>query len=251
MKRLGSYILVVIGLIGAFASLVSLDLEPLRTFLIALFVFLLFIGVLWWINDRIALRNSILILAAAKQLGISKIYRPGVFPPDFESLMETSKSISIFAISSLNLISGHKSQLVAALANNQAWIRVLLATPGSEFVKDVEAIESVTRADQISRQIDEVDALLREYRAEAMQLTPPNQVIGKLELGYFQTHLRSSVILFDNSWGWLTLNLPPKRANDSVSLELIEVQNGLLSDVTSHFDAIWNHLKSKGLVTEL
>ncbi len=250
MNRLRSYVLVGIGLIGGVASLVSMKPGPTRTILSSAFILLLIIGLASWLDDRFAIRNSLSILEAVKLLGIAQIHSRGQFARDLGDRLKSSKSISILSVSGINLISRHKPQIVAALVNNKAFVRVLLATPGSEFVEDTEEAESPTRAGMISRQIHEVEALLREYHAEALEVAGSNQVVGKLKLGKFRTQLRSSLIICDDKWGWLTLNLPPRRAIDSLSIEVVPVKSGLLEDLVGHFQMVWDQVESAGSVQE-
>jgi len=68
----------------------------------------------------------------------------------------------------------------------------------------------------------------------------------KVEIGYYTTQLRSSLILCDDDWGWLTLNLPPKRAVQSASLELSQANNGLLRDCIDHFERCWEIVEQCG-----
>ena len=70
-------------------------------------------------------------------------------------------------------------------------------------------------------------------------------------IGHFNTDLRSSILICDNTFGWLTLNLPPARAIQTLSFELIEGKDSLLTTANEHFDRIWDICTLRGTVTEL
>ena len=76
-----------------------------------------------------------------------------------------------------------------------------------------------------------------QYRAEK-EARVRKSTIGHIWIGQYRSALRNSILICDNNWCWLTINLPPKRAIESISLEL---KSGvLLDDCLVHFDSTWN-----------
>ena len=144
-----------------------------------------------------------------------------------------------------------KDEIIHALRENSAGIRVLLATANSDFVCDVEEQESTERIGHISPEIRKVESMLREYLTDAKSTATEHAVIGQVLLGHYRTHLRNSIVLCDNSWGWLTLNLPPKRAVQSPSFELGYAENSLFTTCSQHFERIWDLMNSKGNVKQI
>lgn len=154
------------------------------------------------------------------------------------------------AVSGQAIIKAHKSELVSALESS-ALIRVLVAEPLSQFVKDVEEAESASRRGQISPEIVQIDALLREYLSEAKASGRAKGSIGQIWVGHFTTHLRASILVCDDQWCWYTPNIPPKRAVETVSLELIATPAGLLNDCIFHFDRTWSLMETAQRTREL
>jgi hypothetical protein len=190
---------------------------------------------------------------ACSSLGIRRVYAKG--KQSTESLMSekiaAASVLRIMAVSGQSLIKGHKEELVAALRDRSAVIQVLVAEPYSQFVDDVEKTESMDRVGQISPEITQTDALLREYLAEARESTKGKKQIGRVLVGNFTTHLRASILVCDDQWCWYKPNIPPKRAVETFSLELIEQPSGLLRDCIIHFERIWKLMEDAGRTREL
>lgn len=159
--------------------------------------------------------------------------------------------LRIMSVSGQAIIKAHKAELVSALRDNAALIRVLVAEPHSQFVKDVEEAESANRRGQVSLEIEQVEALLREYRAEAVASGQVQGRMGSVWMGHFTTHLRASLLVCDDKWCWYTPSLPPKRSVETFSLELVASPSGLLNDCISHFDTVWNLMKAAHRTREL
>jgi hypothetical protein len=158
--------------------------------------------------------------------------------------LEMSKEIRIMVTSGTRFLDGYRRAISKAVANN-ARIRVLLPQPDSDFVKDVGESEregegGEIRRNEIAQEIREADARFSEYMAEA-KIIQPISAIGSISVGYYTTHLRSTMILCDNTWGWLTITLPPLRASETLSMELQQTEREcLLNDCIRHFDRTWD-----------
>ena len=244
MKKLLPAISFGLGVIGTFASIFQIPPGPLRTVCLVIFLLLACSGLSCLLSQRIDWLSALSNLSHLKSLGIHRIHSTGGGNIGTQQ-MTSARDIRIMAVSAISLIRNRKNEIINALHEQRALIRVLLAEPDSQFVSDVEETESRYRAGQISPEIRNVERLLTEYVEEAAFGKRAGEV-GKVEIGYYTTSLRSSLILCDESWGWLTLNLPPQRAVQSVSLELSHAANGLLSDCINHFDKCWEIAVQRG-----
>jgi len=56
------------------------------------------------------------------------------------------------------------------------------------------------------------------------------------------------LIICDDAWGKLTLNLAPRRAIQTPAIEMEARDGGLLANCVQHFDRIWQLSQAKGLV---
>ncbi len=244
--KIGLLVPVVLGVIGSFASLLSIPNPTLRWILLTVSVLLIVIGLAVALNDMIHLASAWSVLRSCRRLGIIRIHPDGKSGVELPERVMSSRSIKIMSVSGIVLIRLLKDELVAALRNG-CYIKVLLGTSASDFVKDVEEAESSSRLGQIGPELDQVEKLLEEYLADADRGNI-NILPGKIEIVHFRTQLRSSIMICDNAWGKLTLNLPPKRSIQTPSIEMEALDGGLLADCIQHFDQIWQLSKVKGLV---
>jgi hypothetical protein len=94
--------------------------------------------------------------------------------------------------------------------------------------------------------------LLEALSEAAVNIQRTGLTLGRAEVGYFTTHLRSTMVLCDKSWGWLTITLPPFRATETVSMELGPTSGRpLLQTCVDHFDRIWEIVEERGEVEVL
>ena len=77
-------------------------------------------------------------------------------------------------------------------------------------------------------------------RATTPDIGPPRP---RIQVGHFTTQLRCTMVLCDDTWGWLTLTLPPMRSVEAASFEL--VPGSLLTACITHFSAIWDTVKER------
>jgi hypothetical protein len=87
-----------------------------------------------------------------------------------------------------------------------------------------------------------VESRLREAIGQARGQSGESGAIStsSVDIGYFSTHLRSTMILCDEDWGWLTITLPPARAPETPSFELgTKGRHTLLEACRRHFNRTW------------
>jgi hypothetical protein len=184
-------------------------------------------------------RGMLKLLALPAPYGIKGIYANDL-KRTIKEYREPIKEIRIAAISGDRLFISIKDGLVKLLAEDAGIrVRVLLAAPGTEFVKELKDIEGV-RAD-ISGEINISGGAVKEIKKLAQaKAAKEGKTAGKLEIRYSSTLIRSAITVINEAWGCLTFYLPPVKTENSISLEL--ENNGeasLLSNCITHFDAVW------------
>lgn len=229
----------ILTLVALIAELVGLPAGhpwkvPLVT--VTILIFIAIVGLTIW--DRVVPLWRKRLFHSAEELGIREIHTRGHGSERQIHMMASARdSIRIMAVSAHTLLFMRKSEIVTALANG-ANLRLLIARPYSQFVLDVERVESPARAGEISLEIASVKKLLSEYLADAVKKAAG--AVGTVTLAHYSTDLRCSMVLCGNNWGWLTINLPPCRAVETCSFELEGVPEGLLADAQKHFEQVWN-----------
>lgn len=241
-----------IGIIGAFASVSQISDATARGVVTAVCITITVAAIYLFVSTYVNILNSIHNLRVLKSLRIKRLFTNGTDAThSMRAAIRGSKSVSIMAVSAESLIKSLKDEIIYALRENSVNIRVLLATPHSQFVSDVEETESIERIGHITPEITKVESLLKEYLSDAKANANANTVVGQIWLGNYSTHLRSSMVLCDNFWGWFTLNLPPRRAVQSPSFELEYGEGSLFKICSQHFDRVWELMKSSDKTNEI
>jgi len=191
--------------------------------------------------------------SSVAEIGVTRISPGGLAGAVLAEQIEKSRLIRIMSTSAVRLIESYTSAFTAALANG-CNLRIMLPWPDGPFVSDVQKVESLDRerptqiADEIKSVSVALSGALRDAADVAMRERNPNP-LGTVCIGYFSTQLRSTMILCDDTWGWMTLTLPPARAADSPSLELSSTgARPLLTLCHTHFDFIWGELQTENQV---
>jgi Domain of unknown function (DUF4062) len=196
------------------------------------------------------------LIAPAQAAGIVRISPDGQAGPVMSERIGRAHHIAIMSTSATRVIEIQKTYLVEALSAGCA-VRLLVPELQSPFLQDVEQSESEDAyREPISDEIVKVRRRLREAVGEASRLASRRQgsaAVGSVQVGYFTTHLRSTMILCDDQWGWLTLTLPPARAPQTPSFELSNTgqQHTLLEACLRHFDRTWTIVAERGKVDHI
>jgi len=186
-------------------------------------------------NDIISFVSNALpninFLSIQKKLGITTIYEYGNTENEkISNKLRKAKEIKIIALSARSFFHNYGSFIIEALIKKNAIIKVLIAKEYSGTVEDVESIESEYRKGHISQEIESTIDQLKEILVRAKGK-------GRIWYGQYRTLIRNSITICDNNWGWMTIIYPPKRAVESLTLEL--GPGKLLEDCKIHFDKIW------------
>lgn len=191
------------------------------------------------------------LIQPCTQLGINRISVDGVADNAMPENLSRARTIRVMATSAIRLLEIYKQPFAAALRAGAA-IRVLLPDASGSFLLDVEESESLYGAREVSitSEIAIVRRRLLEIKGEASPRGGPTS-IGTIDVGYFTTHLRSTLVLCDDHWGWMTLTLPPARAPETASLALDGGDRSLLSACVKHFERTWTVVASRGKTERL
>ncbi|MGB8507724.1 MAG: DUF4062 domain-containing protein [Pyrinomonadaceae bacterium] len=198
------------------------------------------------------------ILYPCRRQGIARVVPDGKVDSNvMTSNLEVSKEIRIMVTSGTRFLDAYRRAISKAIAGG-ANLRLLLPKPESDFIKDVgeserEGKEGKTRQEELVQEIKEVRPRVLDYFTEAKRSkNPSHSRMGTISIGYYTTHLRSTIILCDDSWGWLTITLPPFKASETLSLELHQTGSEcFLSDCIRHFDRTWEIIESRNDVQRL
>lgn len=195
------------------------------------------------------------IIEPARSVGIARISPDGQAGPVMSERIASAKRIAIMSTSAARVIEIQKSYLVDALVKG-CDVRLLVPELDSPFLRDVEESESEdTYREPISDEILKIRRRLQEAVGEAYRVGRGDA--GKptkrsVRMGWFTTHLRSTMVLCDDDWGWLTITLPPARAPQTPSFELSnQGSHTLLAACLRHFERTWSIVAERGRIEEI
>lgn len=189
--------------------------------------------------------NAERTLVTCRRKGIVSIYEDGELGTVLgKSHVASSQTVRIMQTSGIGLTKQLQPELIAALEHSNTKIHVLIAHADGDFIKEVELMEGLSRVGNIVPEIRSVEGVLKECVDEARDKFN-GQGIGKIYLGHYNTHFRTSLLICDDQWCWMTLILPPKRAPLSVSFELGQSSSPLINDCIRHFDRVWDLVEKR------
>jgi hypothetical protein len=189
------------------------------------------------------------LIKPSNELGISRISSDGQAGPALSSNIADARAIAIMSTSGDRIIEIQKPYLIEAVLSGSQ-IRVLVPERDGAFIHDVEESEQrLPERDSISDEIRRVKRRLGEVLTEANQsarLNPESSIVGSIQMGSFSTHLRSTMILCDDAWGWVTMTLPPARAAETPSFELTNSgRRPLMRVCLRHFNRTWQVVEQR------
>lgn len=178
--------------------------------------------------------------------GIKKIRDTPLSPADVRKNLVGKKQVFLLGTNNKGIISGNTEIFVDVLLNGGD-LYVLIANKGSQFCRDVAAVESNPsmfddleefeaeahrEANRFSDEFSLVQDHLRSiYRRAKKKSSQDSRSLGHLYFGCAFTLIRQTVILGlnpdDNTlWAWMTLTMPPKRAScGTISMEICEAMD--------------------------
>ncbi|MBI3852694.1 MAG: hypothetical protein HY298_20765 [Verrucomicrobia bacterium] len=187
-----------------------------------------------------------MLLDTCHTLGISGVSEAGLSRAELR--FGTAKEIRILAFTALGLIRSSQ-QVLATAVSAGATIRVILADPKSRIFESSARMtfrESYPRSP--SNAIKETESRLKQIVPRSGARSSSGRS-GCIYLGHFDSEFRCFLTICDDSWGWLTLHLPPK---DSIATPSFELVHGkLLNDCISYFDNLWKLLEKRKKIRKL
>lgn len=208
------------------------------------------------------------IFRSAKVAGISDITLDGrMSAEEFEKHLLQSKTLKIFYTTGARLLQNYE-ELLAKFVSKGGEIKFICCKPHSAFLTEVQLIEEtvgglVDRSSIHNEFYGCFTALLHVLNLAKNRFRDySGSDIGKIELAFTETLFRSSILICEkqnrqDSWGWLTLTLPPFKSKETVSFELIGCEetkrneNVLINRASNHFDSVWEISEKKGDVFQI
>jgi hypothetical protein len=160
-------------------------------------------------------------------------------PAEFIERLDTATHIDIIYTTGQRFLQTYKQHLEAMIANN-GHLRVLTAKPRSQFLRDVQEMESgpTWKRNDLSGEVYGAIQTLKEIRSTSKR--------GLIQFGTYTTHLRTSAVIIDHKFAWIVLTFPPLRTTETPGILARSTVHGkpnLVVDMAvRHLDRIWGVL---------
>jgi hypothetical protein len=123
------------------------------------------------------------------------------------------------------------------VVEDKAVVKILLASAGSEFVRELEDIEG--EAGRISRGIEQTKASIARVQKEIKE-AGEKCAVGSIDVCHYNTQIRSAITLVNDEAGFLTLSLAPFFGSNTASFEFRNTGGeSLFNRCSGHFNALW------------
>ena len=161
--------------------------------------------------------------------------------------IENAKEIkALFVTATNSFLADHNENLRDCISNGGS-LKVIIATPDSQFIKDIEEIEG--RDDgSIDKEIDGTKEKLKLLKNDAERKNKNIDPDKLVEYKHFSTQLRSSIILIDDKICYVVPNAPPIRSGESLGFlfwgKNLNKKKGV-ENFFKHFDELYELSKKK------
>lgn len=206
--------------------------------LILLFFHIVFPNLSWFVRNISVVENC-------RKLNIQNVTLNGSIESAFlKERIDEAKSIKIMFVSGSTFLHIFNNNLRNLLIRGGR-IKLLLANPDSDFVKEIEAIEKRSVVGSLSSEINgsikRFNILIDQAKNRASDDVAKSMVA---EYAFYNTHLRTSLVIIDDIYCYAIFNTPPKTTQESVGLYFINILNdNPASHFVEHFNEVYNSVK--------
>lgn len=191
------------------------------------------------------------VAEAVKTVGIRRLTMKGsIETKALRPLIRSAKSLKIIFVSADTFVTTHLNDIRECLEAGGD-VRLIVATPDSEFIHNINLVENRPKDDGISPEISDT---IKKIKRAAREARINSDAEFKVSYGYFTTQLRLSLIIIDDRICHVILNYPPKRTSESLGITVEKKasdKKGLAVDLISHFDLLFRQLSSSDGVTQI
>jgi hypothetical protein len=241
-RKAGTFISSAIALAGLVASLTPLiRTAGLLPILVPMVCGAASLAGFLFLGDIFRSFRSLPLVKNAESLGIEMVSRSDAAHELIIGYLEQEKPITELRLMLYGgrglrtlLDNGYLKKIVV---EDRALVKILLASPYSEFAKEIEDI--LGEGGRISVGVEQTIKSIKRVQDE-IRKTPRPGAAESIMVRYYNTQIRSALTLINDDAGFLTLSLVPSFGSDTASLELLNTGGDSLFDRCSkHFNAVW------------
>jgi hypothetical protein len=233
-----------IGIASALASLIPyVQTAPLIKTIVPMICGAAILAGFIFLEDFVKSFKSLRLVKNAEYLGIRSISRSDtaheLIINGYIEQHNPIKDLRIMAYSGAGLKplldNGYLRKIVV---EDHARVKILLASPGSECVRELEDIEG--EAGRISRGIEQTMVAIARVQNEVKE-AEKDHTVGSITVRRYNTQIRSAITLVNDEAGFLTLSLAPFFGSNTASFELCNTGGeSLFNRCSGHFNAVWD-----------
>jgi len=212
--------------------------------------------VITWSNrkklDRVAseLQRT---LDSYDKYGLSMPLYGYIDPSDVKRMFKGSTTVDLMYLTGFNFIKYYEKEIKEACEREDCNIRILLAMPGNEFIRDLDRMDGMMNKDRNhSEELPETIGIIN-----AINSSP--DVRNRIELRFYSTMFRVSITMGHYKEGdaeaWISIFTPPDVAIKSLMLRAVKGkgENNDMDQLTrfeGHFKMVWDHFSEEAAMDE-
>ena len=227
MKNSKTHLLIILSVIISISGYIALNkyISDHSAFLIGAILFFIYYMLYFTFKDFdfsifiYAIKNYDLLKICC-EINLKKIIYKG--SKDTSILCEEIKNAkevkALFVTATNSFLADHNENLRDCISNG-GFLKVIIATRGSQFIKDIEEIEDRDTGSidkEIDGAIEKLKLLKKDAKKQAEQQEKNIDPDKLVEYKHFSTQLRSSIILIDDKICYVVPNAPPIRSGESL-----------------------------------
>lgn len=230
--------LTAVGVLGSIASILALEGWP-RTAALCILVSCIVAAIAYSIGrGQKTMRD-----AGLDELGILRVFATATEGNKcFSSRLMSARKIRILAVNA-EMLWRNMSETIKGALKNGATFELLMATQGSELVREMEEMEIADGRERdgdidtaVGQSRSEFLALVRESRSEVAPRD--HRKLGEVWIGHFNTQYRETMIICDEDWVWWTPHLNPARGARRPTFVAHGERSRLVELCVRHFEAV-------------
>lgn len=191
------------------------------------------------------------VMRMVKNSGMIAITAKGTVDLDsVRPLVRKAKCVKCMSVSGGAILRNLHSAIEHMIENGGEF-HLVLASPQSDFVRNIEKIEQRLAEGEISAEINLAISHLRGIIDKARS-TKGSTRIKECTYAYFTTHLRLSLVAIDDRYYYAVYNLPPHRTSETMGIlydRQCQSNVTVVNQLAEHFDAVIKDCKQRNILS--
>lgn len=162
-----------------------------------------------------------------------------------EEIKNAKEIKALFVTANSSFLADHREDLRDCVSKNGS-LKLIIGTPNSQFIKDIEEIENLQGTRSINKEIECAIEQLESIKKDAKKINENIHPDNLVKYKNFSTQLRSSIILIDDRICYVIPNTPPITTRENLGFlfwgKNLNEKEGV-KHFFKHFDELYERSK--------